>query len=184
MGRQVSPEQAAAVAMVADAKARGLALTGPDGLLKLFTTTALETALQEEMVEYLGHEKNHADPDRESTNIRNGSRTKTVVSEVAGDVEIMVPRDREGTFEPQIVKKRRELLINHAGNTVGDTVPTPTVVHHGQADSVHQARAQVLDAAYAAHPERFIRRAPTPPELPTPAWIKRPDEQETGQPTN
>lgn len=96
--------------MVADAKARGLALTGPDGLLKLFTKTVLETALQEEMVEHLGHEKNHADHDRESTNIRNGSRTKTVVSEAAGEVEIAVPRDREGTFEPQIVKKRQRRL--------------------------------------------------------------------------
>lgn len=110
MGRQVSPERAAAVAMVADAKARGLALTGPDGLLTLFTTTVLETALQEEMVGHLGHEKNHADPDREGTNIRNGSRTKTVVSEVAGDVGIMVPRVREGTFEPRIVKKRQRRL--------------------------------------------------------------------------
>ena len=42
-GRQLSPEQAAAAAMVADAKARGLALTGPTGLLKVFTKTVLET---------------------------------------------------------------------------------------------------------------------------------------------
>lgn len=109
-GRQLSPEQAAAAAMVADARARGLALTGPDGLLKLFTKTVLETALQEEMVEYLGHEKNHADPDRENTNIRNGIRTKTVASEAVGDIEITVPRDREGTFDPKIVKKRQRRL--------------------------------------------------------------------------
>src|SRR3954447_18960868 len=42
--RELSPEQAAAAAMVAEAKARGLALTGPDGLLKLFTKNVLETA--------------------------------------------------------------------------------------------------------------------------------------------
>jgi len=109
-GRQLSPEQAAAAAMVAEAKARGLALTGPDGLLKLFTKNVLETALSEEMTEHLGHEKNRADADRESTNVRNGTRPKTVISDAAGEVEIRVPRDREGTFEPQIVKKRQRRL--------------------------------------------------------------------------
>ncbi|MBB2939433.1 transposase-like protein [Amycolatopsis bartoniae] len=56
--RQRSPEQAAAAGMVAEAKARGLELTGPDGLLKLFNKKVLETALNEEMTEHLGHEKN------------------------------------------------------------------------------------------------------------------------------
>jgi putative transposase len=111
-GRQLSPEQAAAAAMVAEAKARGLALTGPDGLLKLFTRSVLETALNEEMTEHLGHEKNRAEPDRESTNVRNGARSKTVVSDAAGEVEISVPRDREGTFEPRIVKKRQRRLTD------------------------------------------------------------------------
>src|SRR3954470_24657376 len=109
-GRAMSPEQAAAAAMVADARQRGLELTGPDGLLKLFTKNVLETALNEEMTEYLGHEKNQADPERESTNVRNGSRPKTVISDAAGEVGISVPRDGEGTFEPQIVKKRQRRL--------------------------------------------------------------------------
>src|SRR5689334_768883 len=111
-GRQLSPEQAAAAAMVAEAKARGLALTGPDGLLKLFTKNVLETALSEEMTEHLGHEKNQVEPGRESTNVRNGSRSKTVVSDAAGEVEITVPRDRESTFEPQIVRKRQRRLTD------------------------------------------------------------------------
>ena len=53
-GRQPSPEQAAAAAMVAEARQRGLELTGPDGLLKLFTKNVLETALNEEITEHLG----------------------------------------------------------------------------------------------------------------------------------
>ena len=69
-GRQLSPEQAAAAAMVAQAREQGLALTGPDGLLKLFTKNVLETALNEEMIEHLGHDKNQADPGRASTNVR------------------------------------------------------------------------------------------------------------------
>ncbi|ANY10753.1 transposase (plasmid) [Pseudonocardia sp. HH130630-07] len=109
-GRQLSPEQAAAAAMVADARARGLELTGPDGLLKLFTKNVLETALGEEMTEHLGHAKNRADPDRESTNNRNGHRSKTVISDAVGEVEIEVPRDRDSTFEPQIVRKRQRRL--------------------------------------------------------------------------
>ncbi len=109
-GQQLSPEQAAAAAMVAEAKARGLELTGPNGLLKLFTKNVLEAALNEEMSEHLGHEKNQAELGRESTNVRNGSRGKTVISDAAGEVRIDVPRDREGAFEPQIVKKRQRRL--------------------------------------------------------------------------
>jgi putative transposase len=108
--RELSAEQAAAAAMVAEARERGLALTGPDGLLKLFTKNVLETALNEEMTEHLGHEKNRAEPGRKSVNVRNGTRTKTVVSEAAGEVAIEVPRDREGSFDPQIVKKRQRRL--------------------------------------------------------------------------
>ncbi len=110
--RELSPEQAAAAAMVAEAKARGLALTGPEGLLKLFTKNVLETALNEEMTEHLGHEKNRAEPDRETANVRNGNRSKTVISDAAGEVQIEVPRDRESTFEPQIVKKRQRRLAD------------------------------------------------------------------------
>jgi transposase-like protein len=109
-GRRLSPEQAAAAAMVAQAREQGLALTGPDGLLKLVTRNVLETALNEEMTGHLGHEKNRAEPDRDSANVRNGTRPKTVISDSAGEVPIAVPRDREGTFSPQIVKKRQRRL--------------------------------------------------------------------------
>jgi transposase-like protein len=86
---------------VAEARERGLELTGPNGLLSLFTKTVLETALNEEMIEHLGHEKNRAEPGRESSSVRNRSRPKTVLSDAAGEVRIEVPRDREGAFEPQ-----------------------------------------------------------------------------------
>lgn len=111
-GRQLSPEQAAAAAMVAQAREQGLELTGPDGLLKVFTKNVLETALNEEITEHLGHEKNRAEVERESVNVRNGTRSKTVVSDAAGEVEVSVPRDREGTFEPQIVAKRQRRLAD------------------------------------------------------------------------
>ncbi|SNQ48627.1 transposase (fragment) [Frankia canadensis] len=57
----------------------------------------------------------------------------------------------------------------------------PTVVHHGQAETVRTARAGVLAAAYTARPERFVHRPPVPPPLPKPAWINQP-EPAPGQP--
>jgi putative transposase len=105
-----SAEQQAAVELVRMAKEQGLSLTGPDGLLKQLTKTVLETALDEGMTEHLGHEKHGHPVDRGSGNIRNGTRAKTVLTEATGHVEIDVPRDRAGTFEPQIVKKRQRRL--------------------------------------------------------------------------
>jgi putative transposase len=54
---------------------------------------------------------------------------------------------------------------------------TPADVHYGRAASIREQRGQVLDAAYAAHPERFVRKAPEPPALPTVAWINEPKEE-------
>ena len=64
----------------------------------------IENALDEEMTEHLGRAKNRASEGRESANVRNGTRPKTVLTEATGRVEIDVPRDREGTFEPVIVE--------------------------------------------------------------------------------
>src|ERR1700679_4141852 len=106
---EVSAEQAAATELVRLAREQGLSLTGPDGLLKLLTKTVIETALSEEMTEHLGYEK-RAPTGRESGNTRNGTRGKTLLTEASGHDEIEVPRDRAGTFEPQIVKKRQRRL--------------------------------------------------------------------------
>jgi len=56
---------------------------------------------------------------------------------------------------------------------------TPADVHYGRAELVRERRGRVLNLAYAAHPERFVRKPPTPPELPTVAWINRPEEATT-----
>ena len=80
-------EQAAVRELVKAARARGEDLTGPDGLLKSITATVLETALEEELTEHLGHEK-HQVPTAENGNIRNGTRPKTVLTDAAGEVTI------------------------------------------------------------------------------------------------
>ena len=75
-----SAEEIAAKELVRMAQEQGLSLTGPDGLLKQFTKNVLETALNEEMTEHLGHEKNRAPEGQDSSNIRNGTRPKTVLT--------------------------------------------------------------------------------------------------------
>jgi putative transposase len=55
---------------------------------------------------------------------------------------------------------------------------TAADVHHGQAAAVRAGRAQILDAAYQAHPERFVSRPPAPPALPSTSWINPPQEKE------
>ena len=67
---------------------------------------------------------------------------------------------------------------NHEHRHSGIGLMTPAAVHHGQAQQLHAARARVLQDAYTATPERFVRRAPVPPELPTAAWINKPDTKE------
>jgi transposase-like protein len=107
--REPTAEERAAEEMVRRAREQGLSLTGPDGLLKQLTKTVLETALNQELTEHLGHEK-HGQPDPDSGNIRNGTRPKTVLTEGSGQVQVDVPRDRDGTFEPQIVRRRQRRL--------------------------------------------------------------------------
>ncbi|SUA40682.1 Transposase and inactivated derivatives [Nocardia africana] len=93
--------------LVAQARASGLQLTGEGGLLAQLTKLVVESALDGEITN-LGYE--HGDPaGRGTPNSRNGTRAKTVVTDV-GPVEIDVPRDREGSFEPQIVRKRQRRL--------------------------------------------------------------------------
>ncbi len=94
--------------LVAQARASGLQLTGEDGLLAQLTKLVVESALDGEITDHLGYE--HGDPaGRGTPDSRNGTRAKTVVTDV-GPVEIDVPRDREGSFEPQIVRKRQRRL--------------------------------------------------------------------------
>jgi transposase-like protein len=97
------------VAMFVDrARSEGLQLTGEGGLLQMLTKRVLESALEGEITDHLGYEKHDAGG-RNSGNSRNGTRAKTVLTDV-GPVEVKVPRDVAGTFEPQIVKKRQRRL--------------------------------------------------------------------------
>ena len=92
------------------AREQGLSLTGPDGLLKQLTKTVLETALNQEMTEHLGHDKHGPAGDR------GGERAQRDPAQDGADrghrpgAGSTCPATGHGTFEPQIVKKRQRRL--------------------------------------------------------------------------
>jgi putative transposase len=162
-------EQKAAEELVRRAREQGLSLTGPDGLLKQLTKTVLETALNQELTEHLGHEK-HGQP--AAGNVRNGTRSKTVLTEGTGQVQVDVPRDRDGTFEPQIVRKRQRRLTGvdeivlslyakglttgeisaHFAEIYGASVSKETIsrITDKVIEEMQAWQARPLDAVYAA----------------------------------
>ena len=83
-------------------------VVGQGGLLEDLTKRLLERALEGELTEHLGYEE-HAREGRNGVNSRNGRNRKRVKTD-AGEVEIEIPRDREGTFEPQLVPKGQRRL--------------------------------------------------------------------------
>jgi transposase-like protein len=97
--------------LVRQAREAGVSLTGPGGLLKAMTKTVIDTALDEKLSEHLGYDRGDA-AGNGSGNSRNGFRSKMVLTDSCGSVEIDVPRDRAGTFEPHTVKKHQRRLTD------------------------------------------------------------------------
>lgn len=81
-------------------------LLGDKGLLHQLTKALIEKALGAELTDHLGYEKYEA-KGRNSGNSRNGSKTKTVIGK-QGTIEVEIPQDRNGEFEPQIIKKHQK----------------------------------------------------------------------------
>lgn len=88
--------------LAGQARAQGVSLVGEGGLLQQLTKRVLEAALEGEMDSHLGYGKHERDGGGDG-NARNGRRSKTVLTE-AGPVELDVPRDRDGSYAPQIVR--------------------------------------------------------------------------------
>jgi len=83
-------------------------ILGKHGVLRQMTKRMVERALAAEMTEHLGYAP-HERGEQPRPNTRNGSATKTVLSD-SGAVQLQVPRDRDGSFEPQLVPKRQRRL--------------------------------------------------------------------------
>lgn len=102
--------------LVARARSEGVELTGDNGLLTAMVRQVLQTGLNVELAEHLGYER-HAPEGRGSGNNRNGSYPKTVTTEI-GQVQIEMPRDRLGTFEPATIPKHVRRLDGLSGNII------------------------------------------------------------------
>ncbi|MFJ4675959.1 IS256 family transposase [Kitasatospora sp. NPDC088783] len=153
--------------LVDRARASGLRLTGEGGLLQQLTERVPESALEGEITGHLGYKHDKAGAD--SGNSRNGVRSKTVLTDI-GPVEIVVPRDREGSFEAQIVKKRQrrpsgveEMVLSlsarglmhgdisaHLAEVYGASVPKSTIstITDKIMDSMAEWQNRPLDPVY------------------------------------
>ena len=154
--------------LVDQAKHDGVALTGEGGLLTGLVQQVLQSALETEMTDHLGYET-HSSQGWGSGNSRNGSYPKTVATEI-GDVRVQVPRDRNGSFEPQTVPvgtRRLSGLDEHIislyakGLTTGDisahlfdvygkTIDRSTIsrITDGIVDDMESWQSRPLDAVY------------------------------------
>ena len=99
-------DAALAEELVERARSQGIELLGEHGLLRQMTKAVLERGLAEELTEHLGYEPHER---AGAVNARNGTTPKRLVTE-AGTVDLDVPRDRAGTFEPQLVRKGQRRL--------------------------------------------------------------------------
>lgn len=102
--------------LVDRSRAEGIELTGENGLLTGLIRQVLQTGLEVEMADHLGYDR-YAIEGRGSGNSRNGHTPKTVTTEV-GKVDLLVPRDREGLFDPQTVPKHQRRLDGLSGNVI------------------------------------------------------------------
>ena len=128
------------------------AMTGfmASALLTCTAQLVLETALERELVRHLGYDR-YSSAGRNRLNSRNGSRPKSVLTDV-GNVRILVPRDRYGTFEPMIVRKRQQRRLGLGWVVTGVLAGEPTaeiacrlgVVYHRTL-----GREAILDVARA-----------------------------------
>ena len=117
----------------------------------------------------LGVTKTHTRPYTSTDNPYSESNFKTLKYRPEFPARFDSDRPR-----PRSLPSSSSPRYNHAHRHSGIGLMTPAAVHHGQAQQLHAARAQVLEAAYARNPERFVRKPPAPPELPTAAWINKP----------
>jgi transposase-like protein len=105
-----------AAELVERARTDGVELTGENGLLTALVRQVLQTGLEVELTDHLGYEP-HAVEGRGSGNSRNGSYPKTVTTDI-GTVDVRVPRDRNGSFEPVTVPKGQRRLTGLSSNVI------------------------------------------------------------------
>jgi len=172
---------------------RARVLTGDGGLLTGLVRQVLQTGLEVEMTEHLGYER-HAPEGRGSGNSRNGTTPKRVTTEI-GEVDLRVPRDRAGTFEPATVPKHRRRAVDRVGRrflrqrprrirelAVQDRADhrTPTrTLENGRRRRARHPRLGALAGTPAASTATSTTSHPTSPKPPMPQRTPTAEKQKT-----
>jgi len=91
------------------------------------------------------------------------------------------PKRFETIDEARTFCRRLAAWYNQGHHHAGIGLMTPDQIHFGQADTIPAARQTVLDAAFPSTPERFVRKRPKPPQIPTAVWINPPKQTEPAQ---
>ncbi len=146
--------------LVAQAREQGLELTGDGGLLQQLTKRVLESALEGEITDHLGYDRHDAAA-KSGTNSRNGNRSKTVTTQ-AGPVEVEVPRDREGSFDPKIVRKRQRRLngVDETSHVAVRQVRRSRCEWDGCDEGSLRVVAPVVVQAVVEAAEEFVEQVP------------------------
>lgn len=116
----------------------------------------------------LGVAKSHSRPYTPTDNPYSEAQFKTM------KYHPKYPKSFEGIQDARRWARAFFHWYNHEHHHSGLALMTPATVHHNQVEAVYEKRQQVLDAAFAAHPERFVRGKPTPARPAKEVWINRP----------
>ncbi len=130
--------------------------------------SAMRSKTVKDLLKTLGVEKSHSRPYTPTDNPYSESQFKTM------KYRPDYPEEFSGITHAREWMRTFVHWYNNEHHHTGLALMTPETVQCGQVESVREQRQTTLDAAYAVHPERFVRGRPTPPELPKEVWINQP----------
>jgi putative transposase len=130
--------------------------------------SAMRSKTVKDLLDDLGVAKSHSRPYTPTDNPFSESQFKTM------KYRPEYPGEFDGVIQARQWTRAFVYWYNNEHYHTGLALMTPATVHYGQVKNVREKRQAVLDAAYAAHPERFVAGRPTPPELPKEVWINQP----------
>jgi transposase InsO family protein len=127
------------------------------------------------MLADLGVIKSHSRPHTSNDNPFSEAHFKTL------KYQPEFPKRFETIEDARIFCRRFFAWYNEDHHHAGIGLMTPDQIHFGQADTIHAVRQTALDAAFLSTPERFVRKRPKPPQIPTAVWINPPKQTEPVQ---
>jgi putative transposase len=133
--------------------------------------SAMRSKTVKDLLKALGVEKSQSRPYTPTDNPYSESQYKTM------KYRPDYPEEFSGITHAREWTRAFVQWYNNEHHHTGLALMTPATVHYGRVEMVRERRQRALDAAYAAHPERFVGGRPTPPELPKEVWINQPKKE-------